>query len=168
MNPLSIRFALYTLAGTTAWIFIEHIAGFNTTNLAIGEITHNFAMIAFWILIFVEVLVQRKANGNALTFKEGFFSGMQFSFFYCIGFALLIAFYQHYVNPEYYENYKAFALERLHQYNASPQLIDSSMKEVDMVNNGSLTSYSMMFLYSIVFGVFLSAIAALVFKRKSS
>ena len=168
MNPLSIRFALYTLAGTTAWIFIEHMAGFNTTNFAIGEITHNFAMIAFWILIFVEVYFQRKENGNSLTFKEGFLSAFQFSIFYCIGFALLIAFYQHIVNPEYYENYKAFVLERLHQQNATQETIDSTMKEVDLVNNGSLVSYSMMFLYSMILAVGLSAIAAGIFKRKSA
>ena len=85
-----------------------------------------------------------------------------------MGFTLLIAFYSHFVNPGYYELYKTFSLDRLHQQNATQEQIDSCMKEVDSIYNGSLLSYLEMFFFSMIFGVALSAIAAVSFKKKNA
>ncbi len=166
MNPISIRYSLYLLAFTAAWILMEHFAGFNSTNLAVGEYTHNVAMILFWILIFFVVAAQRKQNEGALTFQQGFVTAFQFVLIYSIGFTLLIAFYSHFVNPGYYEAYKTFTLDKLNAQNATQKTIDAAMQEVDRIYNGSAISYFMMFSFSIMFGVALSVIAALAFIRK--
>lgn len=145
---------------------MEHFAGFNTTNLAVGEYTHNVAMILFWVTIFFVVAAQRKQNEGALSFQQGFTTAFQFVLIYSIGFVLLIAFYQHFVNPGYYEAYRNFTIETFHVQNATPEAIDAALQEADRIYNGSAMSYFMMFIFSILFGLALSVVAALAFKRR--
>ena len=57
MNPISIRYSLYLLAFTIAWIMMEHYLGFNSTNLQQGQYTRFVPMILFWILIFYVVFL---------------------------------------------------------------------------------------------------------------
>ncbi len=166
MNPISIRYSLYLLAFTIAWIMMEHYLGFNSTNMQQGQYTRFVPMILFWVLIFYVVFLERKNLNGTMNYRQGFRTGIQFSIIYCLGFTLIIAFYQHFVNPGFYDSLKAFTLEQLHARNASQKEIDDSLAELEFSFNGSALSYLLLFVFSMIWGVGLSAIAALTFKRK--
>ena len=131
MNPISIRYSLYLLAFTIAWIMMEHYLGFNSTNMETGQYTRFVPMILFWIFIFYVIILERKNLGGAMNFRQGFSAGIQFSLIYCIGFTLIIAFYQHFINPGFYDSLKAFTLEQLHARGASQKEIDDSIAELE-------------------------------------
>ena len=159
------RTAITVLIITIIWMAFEHLMGWNTTRHDIGQWAHLFAPLLFWISLFVVVYNEKKKRGT-LTFNEGWKAGMVTSFIYAAGFTIIIVIYQQLINPEYYETLKAFKLRELQSHNATQQQIDASMKELEMTANGSATSYFLLFVFTLAWGILLSAIASLIYKTK--
>ncbi len=158
-----IRLAIKVLAFTIAWIAFEHLMGWNTTKHEIGQFARLVPAFVFWTSVFI-VVRNEKRKAEGVTFVEGWRAGVLTSFVYSVGFTLVIIIYQRFINPEFYETLKTFTLQQLQLHQASQEQIDSSMKELEMSFNGSKGSYSMLFGFSFIWGILLSAIASLVFK----
>ncbi len=166
MKNAAIKFALVTLGASIIWIFFEHFMGWNTSNHYIGQYARIFPMILFWIMIVVCIWYVRRGHGNTLSFKEGFESGLIMTLIYCFGFTIVIILYQQYLNPEYYQTLKDFTMQQLRTANASQEMIDGKMKELEMQASGKPMSYFLLFLFSSIWGIGISAIASLVLRRK--
>jgi hypothetical protein len=162
-----VRLAMILLIFTAIWIAFEHVMGWNTIRHDIGQFARLVPALVFWISIFV-VVRNEKRKESVLTFRKGWITGIILSVVYSIGFTLIIIIYQQFVNPEFYETLKAFTLQNLQLHQASQEQIDSSMKELEMSFNGSVMSYLLLLIFSLVWGVLLSAIAAMVFKSKKT
>ena len=160
-----VRLALYALIFSIVWIAFEHALGYNTTRHDIGRFARLIPGFAFWFVLFVAVRNEKRKTGK-LTFTEGWKAGIITSLVYSIGFTIIIIFYQQFVNPQFYETFKAFTLSQLQEHHASQEQIDSALKETEMSYSGSAMSYCMLLLFSFVWGVILAAIAAMIYKSK--
>ena len=86
---------------------------------------------------------------------------------YCLGFTFVIILYQQFLNPEYYQTLKDFTMQQLQSVNASQEMIDAKMKELEMQASGKPMSYFWLFIFSSIWGIGISAIATLVLRRKA-
>lgn len=160
-----VRIALVLLAVTIVWIAFQHIMGYNTTRHDIGQYTRMVTMILFWAAIFIVVRNEKRIRGT-ISFAEALKAGLMSSLVYCAGFTIFIFLYQHFVNPEFYQTLKAFMLTQMQEQHATQQQIDAKMNEVDMSFNGSALSFILMFIFSFIWGVIISAIAALIYRTR--
>ena len=159
------RLAIAALIFSIVWIIFEHIMGYNTTRHDVGQFTRLVPALVFWGVLFIAVRNEKRKTGK-LTFIDGWKAGIITSLVYSIGFTLVIIFYQQFINPEFYETFKAFTLSQLQEHHATREQIDSAMKETEMSYSGSAMSYAMLLAFSFVWGVILSAIAAMIYKSK--
>jgi len=162
-----VRIAVIVLIITAAWIAVEHVLGFNTTRHDIGQYTRLLPAFVFWASIFVVVRNEKRKAGT-LTFRDGFKAGVLSALVYSFGFMIIIIIYQGFINPQFYETFKAFSLANLQERSATPGEIEASMKEIEMSYSGSALSYALLFVFSFAWGVILSAIAALIYKSKQA
>lgn len=88
------------------------------------------------------------------------------SLIYCAGFSIIVYLYQKILNPEFYDTLKNYTLEQLQKNNATKEQIDAAVKEMQMSYSGSPISFVLLFVFSSVWGVIMSAIAALVYRKK--
>ncbi len=160
-----VRIAGILLVITIIWIAFEHMMGYNTTRHDIGQYTRGLPMLLFWISIFFVVRNEKRSRGG-ITFNEGLKAGMMTSLLFAAGFAFIIFLYQQFVNPEFYSTFKAFSLSELQQQKVTQDVIDAKMKEIDMSYNGGALSFLLLFIFCFVWGLALSAIASLVYRRK--
>jgi len=166
MKKPAVRYALIALAITFAWIIIEHLAGWNTTNHNIGQYTRMLPMILFWVMIFVAVN-QSRGQRTEYPFNEGLRDGMLMSLIYCAGFTLMIAVYQNFINPEFFDTLKAYTIDQMTHADKTQAEIDKTLKDMEMSFNGSATSFFLLFVFSFGWGVIISAIAARVYRIKA-
>ena len=161
------RIAIILLIISAVWIGLEHMMGYNTTRHDIGQYSRLVPALLFWASIFVVVRNEKRKTGK-LTYIDGWKAGVVCSLVYSFGFAIIIAIYQQFINPEFYETFKAFSLAHLQEIKATQAQIDSAMKEIEMSYSGSPTSYVLLFVFSFVWGIILSSLAALIFKSKKT
>ena len=159
------RLAIVALIFSIAWIGFEHAMGYNTTRHDIGQFTRLLPAFVYWAFLFIAVRNEKRRTGQ-LSFLNGWKAGNVTSLVYSIGFAIIIMIYQQFINPEFFETFKTFSLAELQSNQATQAQIDSAMKEIEMSYSGSATSYLLLFVFSFVWGVVLSSIAALIFKSK--
>jgi hypothetical protein len=161
----SVRYALIALLFTFVWMVFEHLMGWNTTRHEIGQYSRMLPMIVFWVLIFITVN-QSRGMQSSYTFNQGLRDGMMMSLIFCAWFTVLIVLYQKFINPDFYITLKAFTIEQLKAKNATQAEIDENMKTMDMSFNGSAFSFFLLFVFSFGWGLILSVIAALVYRKK--
>ncbi|MCW3087642.1 MAG: hypothetical protein JWQ78_1028 [Sediminibacterium sp.] len=166
-NP-AVKYAVIALVISIAWTLIEHVLGWNTTKHEIGQYTRMAGAFVFYILIFAAVAETRRQQGGAMSFGEGFTTGAILSVIYSIGIAAWYALYGEVINPQYKTSLMAFERSKLEAVNATPDAIAAKMKEVDMSTGGSVLSYILLIVFMAIFGLVLSAIAGLIFKRKKT
>jgi len=162
-----IRMAFIVLLITIIWIAFEHSMGWNTVRHDTGEYARMLPAFVYWASIFILIKNIRREQGT-LTFAQGRKAGILTALIYSLGFTVIIIFYQQFINPEFYPTLKAFTLAKLHAHNATQAQIDSEMKELQMSFSGSAVSYVMLFAFSFVWGVLLSAIASAIYKTKKT
>jgi hypothetical protein len=165
MKKPAVRYALIALAITFVWIIIEHLSGWNTTHHNIGQYTRMLPMILFWVMIFV-VVNQSRGQRTEYPFNEGLRNGILMSLIYCAGFTLMIAVYQKFINPEFFDTLKAYTIDQMTQADKTQAEIDQTLKNMEMTFNGSASSFFLLFVFSFGWGVIVSAIAARVYRIK--
>jgi hypothetical protein len=165
MKKPPVRYALIALTITFVWIIIEHLAGWNTTHHNIGQYTRMLPMMLFWVMIFVAVN-QSRGQRTEYPFNEGLRDGILMSLIYCAGFTLMIAVYQKFINPEFFDTLKVYTIDQMKQADKTQAEIDQTLKNMEMSFNGSASSFFLLFVFSFGWGVIVSAIAARVYRIK--
>jgi len=155
----------YALLLTTLSVAVNHGLGFNTERHDIGDYSRNAVTVIFWCSIFLTIVQVRAISGDEHNFFAAFRLGFFYSAFYSGAFALIMAFYQHVVNPQFYPTYRKFFEDRLIAANLTPELMASRLRQFDMNFNGDFPSYMLLFLYMAMGGAILSAIAAAIFRN---
>jgi hypothetical protein len=165
-NP-GVKYGVLALVITIVWTFIEHFLGYNTTNHETGQYARMVGAFVFYILIFVAIYQARKQQNGFLSFGQGFKVGATVSIIYSLGCCALYALYGELINTQYKPTLMAFERAKLVATNASATEIDAKMKEVDMTSGGSVLSYVFLVVFMFLIGCVVSAVAALIFKRKA-
>ena len=163
MKRPPVRYALIALAITFVWIIIEHLAGWNTTRHDIGQYSRMLPMILFTVMIFVAVN-QSRGERTVYPYTEALRDGMMMSLIFSVGFTIIIALYQTFINTEFFETLKNYTIQQMTHEGKSQEEIDKTMEQLNMSFNGSAASYILLFFYSFIWGLIVSAIAALVYR----
>jgi hypothetical protein len=166
MKNAAVKFALFALGASVIWIFFEHMMGWNTTNHYIGQYSRMLPMILFWIMLVVCIWYVRRNHGNTLTFREGFESGLVMTLIYCVGFTLVIFLYSKFMNPTMHETMTAFTQQEFKDGQLNQQQLDDALKEIDTVYSGKPLSYLLLFIFSAIWGIGISAIASGLLRKK--
>jgi len=160
------KFALGALAVITIWILFEHLLGFNTTRHDIGQYTRMFPMFFFLAMIFVAIYYRRRGLGNTLRFAEGFKTGIVMTLIFCAGFTTVIILYQQFLNPEYFSTLHEFCKNKFAAEGLAPEEIDKKLSQLERWQGSSAISYLLLFVFSSIWGIIVSAIASLILMRK--
>lgn len=164
MKSPAVKFGVFALLFTLVWTIIEHVLGYNTTNHQTGQYARMLGSIVFWVLIFVAIYQTRKQQGS-LTFGQGVKAGMTVSLIYSIGVVIIYSIYGEVINKQFKPTLMEFERAKIVATGATQDVIDAQMKMIDMSSGGSVLSYCFLFLMMMGFGLVLSLIGALIFRR---
>ena len=168
MKSISIRFALIASITFIVWVCMEHLLGYNTTKMQIGQYTRLASAYLFWMFIVITIVVKKKELRGIVSFASLLSTGVHMVIIYSVITAVWLAIYQHFINPDFYPLIKQFSLEQLQAERKTDLEIVESMKEIEMSYNGSVLSYLFYFLFSSIAGSIIAAIAALIMRSKKS
>jgi hypothetical protein len=163
-NP-AVKYGVYALGFSIIWTIIEHVLGYNTTNHETGQYARMLGSIVYFILVVVAIFAVRKQQNGSLTFGEGFKTGSSVSLIYSAGITVWYALYGEVINTQFKPTLMAFERAKLEAAHATPDIIAAKMKEVDMSSGGSAFSYSLLFVFMLLFGIVIAAIASLILRR---
>lgn len=166
MNRVVLKYLAIAVSFAIVWMLMEHVLGFNTDRHEIGQYTRNATMIFFWVTVFLLMRETKKRQGHQLTWLQGFSLGVVYTLLFSLAFVILLLLYVQFINPEFYVTYREFTLHQLVASHATPKEMKEAMHEVDLSYNGSFQSYALLFTFSVIFGVVVSMIAALIYRTK--
>ena len=166
-KPNAVRYALYTAAASALFILIEHWLGYNTIHHEIGQYTRMVPMLFSYIMLFVCIRAQRNLQ-SSYSWSDAFKTGAGMYLLYSLLFTLIIIVYQQFINPDFYSTFRAFTIQQLEARNASTEQRAKALQEVDLSYSGSAMSYLLLFVFSSIFGLGLSAIFSLFLRKKAA
>jgi hypothetical protein len=162
-NP-AVKYGVYALLFTLVWTIIEHFLGYNTTNHQTGQYARMLGAFVYYALVFVAIFQTRKQQGS-LTFGQGLKAGMTVAVIYGVGVVVIYSIYGELINTQFKPTLMEFERAKLVAKNAPPDVIDASMKMIDISSGGSVLSYCFLLILMLVFGFVCSLIGSLIFKR---
>ena len=74
--------------------------------------------------------------------------------------AIWLAIYQHFINPDFYTLIKQFSIDQMKAAEKNEFQIADSMKEIEMIYNGSALSYLLYFVFSSMMGIVIALISS--------
>jgi hypothetical protein len=148
------------------WLLLEHVLGLNTTHLEIGHWTRLLSAFIGYGFVIAAVAGRWLRQGRLMTFQEGFASGAITVSIYSVIDTLVIALYMRSINPGFGEAVQAYEIERTMNAGASPAEITDQTLELGGMYSGSVMSFVLLFLMFVVWGLGLSAITALLLRRR--
>jgi len=160
------KFALGTLAVCVIWILFEHVMGYNSEKWNIGRYTNDFPVVFYSAMLFVAIYYKRRGLGDTLNFAEGFRTGIIMSLIFSLGFTIVIILYQKFLNPHMIVSVEAFITQQLNEGTMNTQQYESAMKDADNTYGGTFMSYAWLFIFTVLWGIGISAIASLILQKK--
>ncbi|MBN8222007.1 MAG: DUF4199 domain-containing protein [Spirochaetes bacterium] len=158
----NLGIGVFLAAGT---VLINHALGFNTSRHDIGEISRNAVIVVLWCAIFVTIVQMRALAGDEHNFLSAFRNGFLYSVFFSGAYALFMAFYQHFIHPQFYATYRAYFAGKPAVAKLAPEVLAATMRQFDMNYKGDFPTYILLFLATGMGGVILSAIAAALYRK---
>jgi hypothetical protein len=166
MKNIAIRYALVIFFITVAWTLLEHFLGYNTTKHEIGQYTRGATAFAYYAVVALAIWRVRKVQSNQLSFGQGMRTGLFCSLTYSFLVTLWFALYAEVINPQYQPTLLAFVRKKLEAANLSEEHIAERLKTETLSSGGSVASYLLLFVFMMVFGLIVSAIASLLMQKR--
>jgi hypothetical protein len=166
LKRIAIRYAAGIFIFTVIWTLLEHVAGFNTTNHAVGQYTRGVTAFLYYGTVALAIWKLRKQQDNSLTFAQGMKTGCLTAGIYSVLVTLWFALYAEVINTQYKPTLMAYERRKLQAANFSHENVEAKMKQLDMMTGGTVVSYLMLFGFMALFGVIVSLIASFAMKRR--
>lgn len=167
MKSIAIRYALVVFIITVAWTMIEHVLGYNTTNHETGQYTRSLTAFAFYITIALAIWHVRKLMSKRMTFRQGMRTGLYCSLTYSFLVTLWFALYAEVINKQYQPTLLAFLRKKLEAANLSEENVVKRLKMETLSSGGSVASYLLLFGFTLIFGLIVSAIASALMQKRA-
>lgn len=166
MKNISIRFAIIASVTFIIWCCIEHLMGYNTTKMEMGQYTRLASAYLFWVFIVITIIFKKKELGGIVSFASCLKAGVTMVIIYSAITAVWLAFYQHFINPDFYPLVKQFSIDQMKVAGKNEMEMASEIKEIDMSYNGSAFSYLLYFVFSTIAGSIIAMIASLIVRSR--
>jgi hypothetical protein len=144
---------------------MEHVAGLNTTNHAVGQYARGLTAFLYYATVALAIWKVRKQQGNALTFAEGMKTGCVTAGIYSVLVSLWFALYAEVINTQYKPTLMAYQRKKLEAAYLSKENLEAQMKQMDMVSGGTVVSYLLLFGFMFIFGVIVSLICSMAMRK---
>jgi hypothetical protein len=162
-----IKYALISVAALIIWVTIEHLLGFNTTKMEIGQYTQPvIAIVAFVILFFGIREKRNKIFNGQLTFIQGLKTAFFISLFYSILQGGWFALYSNVINPDYSRLSLLFQEKQLLAEGKTVEQISSELSMSKKIFDGGLIQFGFFIISVTLFNTFVGLIITL-FLRKN-
>jgi len=165
MLKLIFKNITLTIFLAVSLIMVSHILGYNTVRHDIGEILRNGIIFILWSGIFATIVQSRLIQPNEHSFVRGFSTGAAFSACFSIIFSIAMAAYQTMINPTFFSTYRAHKLAQLERAGIKDQALLIQMRKFDLLFNGEILSYILLFLLMMMGAFLISAIAAFLYRN---
>jgi Protein of unknown function (DUF4199) len=163
-----IKYAVFSAIALVLWVLIEHLLGFNTSRMEIGEYTQ--PIIAIVVLIFLFFGIREKRNkdfGGTLTFLQGLKTAFFISLFYALLQGLWFAVYSKIINPEYATLLFQFQEKQLAAAGKTPEQIVDEMAMAKMIFGNVAVQFVFFILSTTTVNTVVGAIMTLFLKKKA-
>ncbi|MBV9987068.1 MAG: DUF4199 domain-containing protein [Chitinophagaceae bacterium] len=97
-----VKYAFFSAVALIAWVVAEHLLGYMTTKMEIGEYTEPLIAIPVWLLLFLGIWEKKSRDLTGhFSFGKGLQTALLISFLYALLQSVWFAFYTHIINPDY-------------------------------------------------------------------
>jgi hypothetical protein len=162
-----IKYAILSTIALVIWVTAEHLLGFNTTKMDIGEYTRPIIGIVSFIFLFLGIKEKKnKELGGHLTFSQGLKTVFYISLFYGLFQGIWFAVYGGVINPGYASLSLQFKERQLIAEGKSPQQIADELALTKMIFGNALLQFAFFIFSTIIVDTIVGTIMTLFLKTK--
>ena len=160
------KYALLSALALVVWVMVEHVLGFNTEHMDVGQYTQPIIPFIIWILLFIAVREKKNQLGGQLTFMQGVRSAFFVSIFYAVLQGIWFGIYSNVIHPEYANLTLQFHETQLAQEGKTPQEIQDEMAMSKMIFDGGVNQFGFFIITTTVINTAIGAIMSLFLKTR--
>ncbi|MBD79538.1 MAG: hypothetical protein CL840_11525 [Crocinitomicaceae bacterium] len=163
-----IKYSFISAIALIIWVTTEHLLGFNTTNMEMGQYTQPIIAIIVLVILFFGIREKRNKilNGH-LTFIQGLKTAFFISLFYAILQGVWFALYSNIINPEYAELSMQFKTSQLVAEGKTPQQIADELAMTKKIFDGGFIQFGFFIIVTTLIDTIIGAIMTLFLKTKT-
>ena len=165
---IEVKYGLYTGFGICLWMMAEHVLGFNSTRLDIGQFTRVFAVILPIVMIVLGIRDKRNIdfNGN-LEVLDGVKCGLIISLTSGALTAIFFVVYGSFINPDYLDHLMAFEKSKMIGQGIPDAEIGPKLEAMRTMNTLPIQPMFQI-VGSMISGLAISIIGSTILKKRSS
>lgn len=171
MNHLKTELKYTTLSAIAliVWVMSEHVLGFNTTRMEIGQYTQPIIALVIFILLFFGIREKKnKELGGQLRFMQGLKTAFYISLFYALCQGLWFALYSQAIHPHYGELSLQFQEKQLIAEGKTAQQISDELAMTKMIFGNAVIQFVFFLLSTTIINTCVGAIMPLFLKTKEN
>jgi hypothetical protein len=168
MNNLKTetKYALLSAAALVVWVMVEHVLGFNTEHMDVGQYTQPIIPFIIWILLFLAIREKKSRFGGTLTFMQGVRTAFFVSIFYALLQGVWFGIYSNLIHPEYANLTLQFHQAQLAQEGKTPQEIEDELAMSKMIFDGGVRQFGFFIVSTTIVNTAVGAIMSLFLKTR--
>jgi hypothetical protein len=168
MNNLKteIKYALLSAAALVVWVMVEHLLGFNTGRMDVGQYTQPIIPFIIWMILFFAIRERKIRFGGQLPFMQGVRTAFFVSIFYAVLQGIWFGIYSNLIHPEYAALTMQFRETQLAQEGKTPQEIQDEMAMSKMIFDGGVRQFGFFIITTTVINTAVGAIITLFLKTR--
>ena len=162
-----IKYAFLSAIALVIWVMAEHLLGFNTTKMELGE--HTRPIIAIVTLIFLFFGIREKKNKELheqLTFKQGLKTAFFISLFYAVLQGIWFAIYGGIINPDYGTLSLQFHENQLIAKGKTPQQISDELAMTKLIFGNPFLQFGFFIIFTTIIDTLVGAIITLFLRTR--
>ena len=162
-----IKYAILSAITLVIWVTAEHLLGFNTTKMELGQYTRPIIAIAPFIFLFFGIREKKnKELDGQLTFMQGFKTAFFISLFYALLQGMWFAIYSGLINPDYAALSLQFKEKQLITEGKTPQQISDELAMTKMIFGNALSQFTFFIISTTIIDSISGAIMTLFLRTK--
>jgi len=162
-----IKYAVLSAIALVIWVIAEHLLGFNTTKMEVGQYTQPIIALATLIFLFFGIREKKNKELNGqLTFMQGLKTAFYISFFYALLQGIWFAIYSGVINPDYATLSLHFKEKQLIAEGKTLQQISDELAMTKMIFGNALLQFGFFIISTTIIDTIVGAIMTLFLRTK--
>lgn len=162
-----LKYALISASALVGWVMGEHLLGFTTTRLDIGEYTKPLVVVVIYILLFFGIREKRDRDlAGSITLWQGMRTALLISVLYAVFQAVWFAIYSLVINPEYSRLLFQYQEQQMAAAGKTPQQIADGMAMARLVFGNPFIQFGFFIVSTTVVNTIVGAIMTLFLRTR--